>query len=234
MEDAMLTIRTIAAGAFLLSLPLLAAGTTMAQAATGAEPGKPLQLLQGASAPGKIKTKPHVRTAHHHSKVRFAAAKVHTTRSDEAAETAKAAPAPDGPPANIWPSAPSTGPAPASVPAGLTMQAPVAVAAPAPAPAPSELVVGGRSVDVVASDQPPVIDLAANAPQTAAVEPSQDDAVATRHATAFVATAHDQDAAGAVGSASWIAQVLAALGGAVAAGTVAWFLIGSTPQRTYT
>lgn len=36
-----------------------------------------------------------------------------------------------------------------------------------------------------------------------------------------------------VGSASWIAQVLAALGGAVAAGSVAWFLIGSGPLRTY-
>jgi hypothetical protein len=37
-----------------------------------------------------------------------------------------------------------------------------------------------------------------------------------------------------VGSASWIAQVLAAFGGAVAAGAVAWFLIGgSRPIRTY-
>jgi hypothetical protein len=37
----------------------------------------------------------------------------------------------------------------------------------------------------------------------------------------------------AVGSASWIAQVLAALGGAIAAGVVAWFLIGAGPVRTY-
>jgi hypothetical protein len=37
----------------------------------------------------------------------------------------------------------------------------------------------------------------------------------------------------AVGGASWIAQVLAALGGAVAAGAVAWFLIGGGPVRTY-
>jgi hypothetical protein len=36
-----------------------------------------------------------------------------------------------------------------------------------------------------------------------------------------------------VGSASWIAQVLAALGGAVTAGAVAWFLIGGGPARTY-
>ena len=37
----------------------------------------------------------------------------------------------------------------------------------------------------------------------------------------------------AVGSPGWIAQVMAALAGAVAAGTIAWFLIGSAPQRTY-
>lgn len=37
----------------------------------------------------------------------------------------------------------------------------------------------------------------------------------------------------AVGSASWIAQLLAALGGAIAAGAVAWFLIRPAPERTY-
>jgi hypothetical protein len=36
-----------------------------------------------------------------------------------------------------------------------------------------------------------------------------------------------------VGSASWIAQLLAALGGALAAGAVAWFLIRPAPGRTY-
>lgn len=36
-----------------------------------------------------------------------------------------------------------------------------------------------------------------------------------------------------VGSAAWIAQVLAALGGAIAAGVLAWFLIGDGPVRTY-
>ncbi len=224
----MSTIRTIAAGAFLLSLPVLAAATTGAQAVTGAEPGKPLQLLQGANGSGRAKAKPHLRMAHHHGKVHFAAAKTHASRSEEAAETAKAAPTPDDPPANIWPSAPA-GLAPTNVAAGLTMQAPPAAAVPGP----SELVVGGRTVDVVPPDQANDIDLAANAPQTAAVKPPQDDAAAKpAAATAFVAAAHEQDEA-AVGSASWIAQVLAALGGAVAAGSVAWFLIGSTPQRTY-
>jgi hypothetical protein len=232
MEDAMLIIRIVAAGAFLLSLPLIAGGSTTAQATAGAEPGKPLQLVQLANRPGKAKAKPHVRIAHHLGKVHFAAAKTHrihsqTSHADEAAEAAKTAPAADAERANVWPGAP-TGPAPTSVAAGLAMQAP-----PSAVPAPSELVVGGRTVDVVASDQANEIDLAANAPQTAAVAPPQDDVAANKPAaaTAFVAGAPDE--AAAVGSTSWIAQVLAALGGAVAAGSVAWFLIGAAPQRTY-
>jgi hypothetical protein len=49
-------------------------------------------------------------------------------------------------------------------------------------------------------------------------------------------TAQDTDGQNAapssspIGSASWIAQVLAALGGAMAAATVAWFLVGAGPQ----
>lgn len=229
----MLIIRIVAAGAFLLSLPLLAAGSTMAQAATGAEPGKPLQLLHPVNVPAKAKTKPHLRTAHHRGKTHFAthfaAAKVHTTHSEEAAEAAKTAPAADAPPANVWPNVP-TGPAPADVAAGLTMQAPPP---PSAVPAPNELVVGGRTVDVVAADQANEIDLAADATRTAAATPPQDDAAATKPAVATVFAARAPDETGAVGSTSWIAQVLAALGGAVAAGSVAWFLIGSAPQRTY-
>jgi hypothetical protein len=37
----------------------------------------------------------------------------------------------------------------------------------------------------------------------------------------------------AVGSPGWIAQVMAALAGAVAAGAIAWFLIGAGPRRVY-
>jgi hypothetical protein len=36
-----------------------------------------------------------------------------------------------------------------------------------------------------------------------------------------------------VGSFSWILHVLAALGGAVATGALAWFLISPAPQRNY-
>ena len=51
--------------------------------------------------------------------------------------------------------------------------------------------------------------------------------------TATVAVARTQPERSPVGSASWIMQILAALGGAFAAGSAAWFLIGSAPQRTY-
>lgn len=43
----------------------------------------------------------------------------------------------------------------------------------------------------------------------------------------------DRQDASAVGGLAWIAQAFAALGGAVAAGVVAWFLIGAGPVRTY-
>jgi hypothetical protein len=54
-----------------------------------------------------------------------------------------------------------------------------------------------------------------------------------RAAVATVAASASDDAGSKPGgtSASWIAQALAALGGAVAAASAAWFLIGSVPNR---
>jgi hypothetical protein len=81
------------------------------------------------------------------------------------------------------------------------------------------------------------------APVASAAEPAADSiAAAPAAATQTVMAAPVQETANneplrkttdAVGSASWIAQVLAALGGAIAAGAVAWFLIGAGPVRTY-
>ena len=81
------------------------------------------------------------------------------------------------------------------------------------------------------------------APAASAAEPANaSTAAAPPAATQTVLAAPVQETANneplrkttdPVGSASWIAQVLAALGGAVAAGAVAWFLIGSGPVRTY-
>jgi hypothetical protein len=60
------------------------------------------------------------------------------------------------------------------------------------------------------------------------------DAAAPKPAVhAMIVKASPQSDPSLVGSASWIAHVLAALGGAITAGAVAWFLIGPTARRTY-
>lgn len=86
----------------------------------------------------------------------------------------------------------------------------------------------GDRADIGAASHPPAALLAVASAQPSQNNDSQNAAAA--NASAANATAQS---ASPVGSASWIAQVLAALGGAVAAGTVAWFLIGSGPVRTY-
>jgi len=92
-------------------------------------------------------------------------------------------------------------------------------------------------VQVESSNQINELDLAADNDNsaTAGAAPSEStDAAAP--VQAVLAAPVNQDASqntDTVGSASWIAQVLAAFGGAVAAGAVAWFLIGSGPVRIY-
>ncbi len=86
---------------------------------------------------------------------------------------------------------------------------------------------------VVSPDDANEIDRDADA-QTAPSAAATQSAVATAAPAADTATvARAQEETSHFGSASWIAQILAALGGAVAAGSAAWFLMGSAPQRTY-
>jgi len=127
------------------------------------------------------------------------------------------------------------------------------VAAFAP-PAALEPTESEHAVRVTSADTLNEIDLAASAPNAPADQPTPTTSVtgsATRIATAAMLTpAVASDGAEAqpkpdavvafarrprneVGSTAWILQVMAALGGAVAAGASAWFLIGSTPQRTF-
>ena len=68
---------------------------------------------------------------------------------------------------------------------------------------------------------------------TAASTATPGDIAAAQPPAETVALARVQPDANPVGSASWIMQILAAFGGAFAAGAAAWFLIGSAPQRTY-
>jgi hypothetical protein len=162
-----------------------------------------------------------------------------TRLSLQPAVQAAAATAPD----NAWPAAPT------ATTADATTLAPVQPPAPAPqivppvtAGTPSELVVDGQTIRVASADQANEIDLAANdagvasdaslgatgARPTATTESPE---AATASNTTRVALARTSSAE--VGSTSWLLQVLAALGGAVAAGAVAWFLMGSAPQRMY-
>jgi hypothetical protein len=88
-------------------------------------------------------------------------------------------------------------------------------------------------VHVVSPDDANEIDRAADAqiiPSVTAKQSAVAPAVPAAD-TATSALAHEQTSN--VGTASWIAQILAALGGAVAAGAAAWLLMGSAPQRTY-
>ncbi|MGD0419281.1 MAG: hypothetical protein ABSA68_06865 [Xanthobacteraceae bacterium] len=113
---------------------------------------------------------------------------------------------------NSWPAVNS------AVPADVAFAPPALQPTAAPTEqAPSQFVVAGQTVQLASPDNVNEIDLAAEA------EPKSDSM------NAVPPPQQGSD----VGSTSWIMQVLAALGGAVAAGSVAWFLIGSTPQRTY-
>jgi len=230
----MLRISIATAGISLLALTLVTAGGAAAQSA----PGKPIQLLQILAKPDKAK--PHAKRLSRASrKTHIALAKAKTKHLAEAAPPATAA-APD---AAAPDNALSASAGPANSPE-IALAAPATPAAPAAAmdaqsaePVPSELVVGGHTVQIVSPDETNDIDLAADlgaAPAATAATTATAAAVGKSepaHAAMFVAASRDD--ASAVGNVSWIAQILAALGGAVAAGSVAWFLIGSAPQRTY-
>jgi hypothetical protein len=216
----MLGIRIAAAGACILLLSGLTIVGAAAQTAASstATPGKPLQLLKIFQQSSKAKAKPHVKIVAKSSAkraVRIAAGrKTHThiaaaqRQRLRAPEQVASAP----PSENSWPAVNS------AVPADVAFAPPALQPTAAPTePAPSQFVVAGQTVQLASPDNVNEIDL------TAEAEPKSDSM------NAVPPPQQGSD----VGSTSWILQVLAALGGAVAAGSVAWFLIGSTPQRMY-
>ncbi len=224
----MLSIRIVAAGAL---ISVMTVGGAMAQTATDTGAGKPIQLLQVATQPDKTRSKPHAKRI---MKIRTAVKRpgrrhrlvaerpIHVAEATKPAARAAA-------PADVWANV-----TPVTAPATVASAAPaLQLAAAAPESTPSELVVGGQTVHVVSPDDANEIDRAADAQIAPSITATQ-IAVATAAPaadTATVARAHERTSH--VGSVSWIAQILAALGGAVAAASAAWFLIGSVPQRTY-
>jgi hypothetical protein len=233
----MLSPRIFASSVALLAVTM---GSAAAQDATGV--GKPLSLLQFAQH--RAKTPPYARAKAVEKLAKKAPAKRRiATRVPakprhllaavqrhpavqpalEPVQTSRAAPQP-----SIWPA--------------VNAAAPAAIAMPAPpaAPqnvttehvlsdAPNDIAANGRLAQAVPPADPNVPDPAAEHHDAAAAEmaaPAQaaapEPVVRAMVVTPEPAESNEQSA---VGSASWMAQVLAALGGAVTAGAVAWFLI---------
>jgi hypothetical protein len=245
MEGVMLRIRIAAAGAALLLLSGLTAGGAAAQTATNQAPGGPLQLLhwlRSGSQTSKPATKPHAKTVEKKTERTVAAITKHRRHLMETADAT--------PRAATWP----------AVNPDVPIETKTTVIAPAPpvgltpgVPVPNELIVAGQTVQLASPDEANELDIAANVVQkpardigptdTASPVPAKNEvAEATSKSDSLMVVPQQPSASqvsspspvgSQVGSASWIAQVLAALGGAVAAGSVAWFLIGVTPQRTY-
>jgi len=236
-------IGVVSAGVIAAIVAALTGGIAAAQTATATgQAGRPLALLAGLPPPHE--TKAHVKTAHGNiKKIKKLAVKKSAKNKKRAGKTnpeiaaapaRQAAPQPAQAtlPANVWPVAEAT------PPADTATASPPQLAAPDNQAAPNEIVVGGQTVQIAAPDQVNAIDLAADDDHDTAPAVLRDeraDAVDAADAaaapTVLAAPLHQQN--NAAGSPSWIAQILAALGGALAAGAVAWFLIGSGPVRTY-
>jgi hypothetical protein len=229
----MARIRIVCLGA--LAAVALALAVNGAAAQTSDSAGTPLPLLAGLKPPHTAKIA-HAETSHaktSHKKVarltQKPAAEHHHESSPVVTTAEPAAPAAQD---NVWPTPqqatsvqattvntvavtppPQTAPASPDDAAAAQSASQTASATADDAP-PNAVVMNGQTVEIASPDYLNDIDRAADDRAASVVtEPSRD--------------------ATTVGSASWIAQVMAALGGAAAAGAIAWFLIGSGPARTY-
>lgn len=248
----MLSLRGVTTGAVILFISGVAINVAVAQTATTDAPGKPLQLLRIIEAPARPKAVAHNRiyAALHRGATAARNLKRHTVVAEAKVEQSEPTVQDASPPGVSVEDADTAPP--------TTFAA--ADPAPAPsAPAIGALVVGNQLVGVASQADVNALDLAADKTGAASANaspanatpvdaaPSNKAAALSAPAVAVVsdttskadffkvaaATPVSQAAALAVGSPGWIAQVMAALAGAVAAGTIAWFLIGSAPQRTY-
>jgi len=214
---------------------VLVGGQAVAQTAGTRPVGKPIQLLQ-FTHPGNSEAKPHEKSvAKNRSKSHLAAKDPASTKrvSNEAPhETAVVVSAT----AARGPSAPTSK---AAWPAVVQ-----AIAVPSLRPGlatSSKIAIDSQAVRVVSPDDANEIDLAANeqgAPASdallaaaTAVKATNTETTASADKPASGAAVVSQKPSGNVGGTSWLLEVMAALGTAVAIGAVAWFLIGSAPLR---
>ena len=214
----MSALRIATAGAALL---VLTAGSTIAQP-TGTATSKPISILKILAPSDNAKIKPHGHRLGMATWRTHAVAAHQKTRHQLAVAPAAAAQA------DIW-ADPEAARA-TQVASDEPEQQGAAVAAES---APSALLVGGRAVRVVSPDDANEIDLAADAPEVAANKGPRSDLAAAQPPEAETVAVAQAREPSAGGTSAWVAQLLAAIGGAMAAASVAWFLIGSAPQRTY-
>jgi hypothetical protein len=241
----MSSTRIIVVAAALVAAALAAeSGSATAQTAQpAATPGKPIQLLQILERPeqkGKAKsstktvakpaaTKHTASRSHHKSKARKTAKHVATPAPAKDAEATPAVTA-----AEVTKVDPPADPT-------LAFAEPMA----------DVITVGGQSVRVASPDDVNDIDRAADTPDKLLRSDNAEVAPAAEAASPTPADAKPTDkptdkptvAAAAADPSptekaekpkgSWMAQALAALGGAIVAASAAWFLIGSAPQRLY-
>lgn len=244
----MLIMRIVTAGAVVSALLGLAVASATAQGATESA-GKPLPLLQFLQQGSKTKVRPHAKLrarlarktrAKRHVVKRTGAVTHEAVAAPRASSSAAAA---DALPQNIWPAPDAARPgaittfAPAQAPVPMSTEAVVETD-------PNEIVTGGHSAQPALPDEFNSVDLATDDRQETTQETTQETEPAAApgdaaeptpaiHADVAQAAIQSPDMASPVGSASWIAQALAALAGAIAAGVVAWFLIRPAPERTY-
>ncbi len=237
--------RIVSTGALVVAVLGAAIASAAAQSAAQSS-GAPLPLLQFSQKKTKATppARPKIAAKSEHKPVakRLVAARRPTAARPRTVAAAPQTPEPaaatalpaNAQPTNMWPATGTIAP-------GMTGT----LAPPQPGPAvstasvvqtsPNEIVSGGHAVQVTSPDQINAADLAAdNHEQTANTAASTDPASPQPAvATATIARVETPEMPTPVGSASWFAQVLAALGGALAAGVVAWFLIRPAAIRTY-
>lgn len=249
--------RIAAMGASFLLILGAALGSAEAQTV-----GAPLPLLQIAhartavhahrKAPARVaKTKPSRKVSHRHiaghsPKGVHAKKRVAAAGRDLPAPPATRQTTPQSDLRSVWPSSASGALGYAAAPEiSPTVAGHAAALTPAPPAAVKTEQVVGTDPNGILNGSHAVPAAMPNPPSPVATKPTPKPATTTGPVkTATAAPAAQKPAAhamllkqsvpkNAVGSASWIAQMLAALGGAIAAGAVAWFLIRPAPRRNY-
>jgi hypothetical protein len=262
MEDTVLSIRIVTTSAVLLALATASAAAQTATTNAPDKPLPLLQILQqkdGATVkphqrPRLVRRRlPRPRIANHRPGA------VHQAFMEVVPPEPKPAqPATTTDTANIWPAPEVTLPGmegltPPPIAAAPTSSEPVAPSsvrdkpdevqatayrtvqvAPQVTPPSSAPAAPPSTVQIAPANAGGPTDLAVDHPHDAAadtVKPS--DAVATVPVEHAMAATVELQNPNPVGSTTWIAHVLAALGGAIATGTIAWLLINPMPSRRY-